>query len=147
MNANLLQNLRDQVNNLTQERNHFRHEYRQQLQRSRNLGNLNNNLRQRCDRLDNENQNLNDQNQDLNQEVIDLRNQVRDDRPKIYHKRWDEVARQTQRKRKAEYFNVIDRAIAKIPECKKAKTRFAFGKGKRYNLSGVWMICKITVIL
>ena len=137
MNPNLIQNLREQVNDLRQERNHFRQEYRQQLQRSRNLGNITNNLRQRCQLLENENDDLNDQNQDLNQEVIALRNQVQDDRPKIFHKRWDQVARQTQRKRKAEYFTVIDRAIGKIPECKKAKLDIRIGTE---NISMKWSL-------
>ena len=121
MNPNIIQNLREQVNNLTQERYHFRGELRQQVQRNRNLVNVANNLRRRCQLIQNDNDDLNDQNQQLNQEVLNLRNQVQDERPKIFHKRWDQVARQTQRKRKAEYFNVFDRAISKVPECKKAK--------------------------
>ena len=105
----LIQHMRDQVNNLTHERNNFRRELRNEVAQNRNLNRVGNNLRRRCDTLERQNQILTDVNKHL-------RDKLKPINPK---KQWSRIGQQTKRKRKADYFEIFNDALKRIAECKK----------------------------
>ena len=127
MNNPIVQNLRNQVQVLTQERNNFRRELREETRENQNLRQVFVNVRRRCRQLQQSNDDLQTENDNLNQQVLDLNNQIQNDRPRIFHKLWENVGKQTKKKRKAEYTGLFSSVLDKIPECKKAKVDLKLG--------------------
>ena len=120
MNNQLVRNLRDQVQNLTNERNGYRRELRQETNRNRIL-------RQQLVDLQRQNDGLQHDKDNLNQDIADLNRIVNNQKPRVPKKLWDQVGQQTRRKRKADYQSLFDDTLNKIPECKKAKVELRLG--------------------
>ena len=119
----VIQHLRNQVNDLRQERDEFRRLYEAELVENRQLARIRQNLRtnyQRCI----------DQNNRLKERVQDLKKILSKHDPKLYRKGWEEICPQTRRKRKIEYREIFDRSLETVPECKKAKVELRLGNDK-----------------
>ena len=132
MNANpnggVIQALRNQVQALIQECRQIRQELNDVNNENRNYIRATRDLRLRIRDLERDNGNLQNQNNNLNQEKEDLSDQLKFFKPKICQRHWTDVTRQTKRKRKSDYNEILDRAIKNIPECKKAKISLRLGE-------------------
>ena len=128
MNNNLIiANLRTQIDNLTRERNLSNRELRENARENNNLVQQRNALRRRLRLLQNQKDDLQNENDDLTHEVRNLTGRLQNYKPKIYHKGWQNIACQTRRKRKADYNQMFDDVLQRIPECKKAKLQLRLG--------------------
>ena len=127
MNNQVIQTLRDQVRDLTNERNVFRRELRQEIARNRILTRNTNNLRREVNQLQTENDDLQTERDNLNQNIAALNRNINRQKPRNHNKLWGTVGNQTKRKRKADYHALFDETLQKIPECKKAKIELRLG--------------------
>ena len=115
-----IRTLRDQVEDLTRERDQYRRLYDAEVIENQDLARIRTNLRANY-------QTLLNQNNRLRNRVTNLKEQLSKYEPKIYRKNWNHICAQTRRKRKLEYRGVFDSALQIIPECKKAKVSLALG--------------------
>ena len=119
----IINELRKQVDDLTQERDQYRRLYEAEVVENEQLSTIRKNLRTNYQLA------LNQINR-LKLRIQDLKEVLAKHNPKIFRKRWDEVSAQTKRKRKNDYREVIDNALETIPECKKAKLEIYLGHDK-----------------
>ena len=136
-NAAIIQALRNQVQGLTQERQNIRQELNDVNAENRNFLAITRNLRNRVQQLERQNNDLEDEKDELNREKELLNQRLNSYKPKIFPNNWKDVSRQTKRKRKADYTDILDKAIRNIPECKKAKVTLRLGEE---NVNFKWQI-------
>ena len=117
------EHLRNQVNDLTGERDEYRRLYEAELVENRQLATIRANLRNHYQRAI-------DQNARLKNRITQLKELLSKYDPKMYRKGWDDICAQTRRKRKSEYREVFDRALEIVPECKRAKVEMCLGSEK-----------------
>ena len=139
-NAGIIQALRNQVHALTQERRQLRQQVTNLNNDNRNNIRVTTDLRTRVRDLERDNNTLQNQKDVLSQEKDDLNEQLNFFKPKICQRHWQNVTRQTKRKRKSDYNEILDRAIKNIPECKKAKVHLRLGQE---NVQFKWNIAEM----
>ena len=127
----IIRNLQNQVNNLIQERNHFRQQFQISQQENRDLNVLARDRRVRIANLQRANDQLQQQNQRLSNQLDNFI------KPKLVKRNWDDITCQTRRKRKAEYHSMFDGVIGRISECKKAKLSLRLGQD---NVNFQWSL-------
>ena len=116
----IIENLREQVQNLTQERNQLRRLYDAEVVENEQLARIRQNLRTNYEACLNANNRLRNR-------IGQLKAQLAKHEPKNYRKKWEDLCVQTRRKRKAEYHQVFDSALQTVPECKKARIHLSLG--------------------
>ena len=119
----IIANLREQVDQLRNERDNYRRLYDAEVVENEDLARIRKNLRANYQALLNQNNRLRERIQGLKEEFVKYH-------PKMYRKNWNDASAQTKRKRTIEYRSVFDSAMQIVPECKKAKLSLAVGNNR-----------------